>query len=115
MPNGGLTPDCVHCKHYRGKPLSDSEPFCDYHKINLAYPIRAFCANFADVEPEDPDWLDRELDRSQLHDDWMYVWLGGYEVKFFHVPLVSIVEYGTWTPETFLDAIARLSQQSKSD
>lgn len=66
MPNGGLTPDCVHCKHYRGKPLSDEEPYCTHHKMQLASPIRAFCSNYTDPEPHGKDWLDQELDRGQL-------------------------------------------------
>ena len=27
MPDGGITPDCVHCKLYRGMPYTDGDPF----------------------------------------------------------------------------------------
>ena len=39
------------------------------------------------------NWWGVEIDPEQLQSDIMYLWLGGYEVKFFYVPLVSIAEY----------------------
>ena len=112
MPNGGLTPDCVHCKHYKGKPLTEEEPFCQHHEINLPSPIRAFCKNYTDPEPtNDVDWLDSELNRDELGDGQMYLWLGGYEIKFFHVKLASIVEYGNWDRDTFMEHIRILSDK----
>ena len=115
MPNGGITPDCVHCKLYKGKPRSEGEPFCTLHNISLPSPIRAFCAGFVDLEPvDDVDWLDQELDRSSLNEELMYVWLGGYEVKFFHVPLAPINDYGQWTQEKFLQELQRVRDEHEN-
>ena len=108
MPNGGPRPDCIHCKNYRGGPLSREQPFCEYHKINLSVQLYAFCADYGDFEPHEKDWLDEKLDREQLQKDMIYVWLGGYEVKHYAVPLVSIVEYGTWTSEQFYDELHKI-------
>lgn len=116
MPNGGLTPDCVHCKHFRGRPRHDEDMFCTYHAINLPFPIRAFCAHFADLEPAgDVDWLDEVLDRSQLRDDMMYVWFGGYEVEFYYRVLAPISDYATWSTDTFMDALERLVDDDLPD
>ena len=115
MPNGGLTPDCVHCKNFRGRPRSDEDLYCIHHAIHLPFPIRAFCSHFADLEPEGiSDWSDEELDRDQLRDDMMYVWFGGYEVKFYYLPLAPIAEYANWSSETFLSEIEKLSNSSNS-
>lgn len=111
MPNGGPTPDCVHCKSYRGRPYTEAEPYCELHKMNLVSPIYVFCSSYVDPEPEGVDWLDKELDREQLQKDMMYVWLGGYEVKHFHVPLVPISEYTHWTPEKFGDELEKLADK----
>src|SRR5262245_46802537 len=111
MPNGGLTPDCVHCKQYRGMPHSEGVPYCERHTMSLASPIRAFCSDYVDPEPDGEDWLDQELDRTQLQKDMMYVWLGGYEVKFFHVPLAPIADYADWTSEKFLDSLETLTDK----
>jgi hypothetical protein len=111
MPNGGLTPDCVHCKRYRGSPLIDEEPYCEYHKVRLAYPIRAFCSSFVDPESDGEDWLDQELDRQQLRQDMMYVWLGGDDMELFYVPLAPLAEYATWTSERFLEEAAMLADK----
>ena len=111
MPNGGITPDCVHCKWYRGTPFPDGGPYFEHHKIKLACSIRAFCPSFVDLESNGDNWLDQVLDRQQLQQDMMYVWLGGYEVKFFYAPLASIVEYGTWTFERFLEEVAILTDK----
>jgi len=108
MPNGGPTPDCVHCKSYRGQPYDNGEPYCEHHKMKLAYRIGAFCSHYIDPEPDGGDWLDRELDRKELQEDMMYVWLGGYEVKFFYVPLAPIAEYKDWTTERFLDELEKI-------
>lgn len=120
MPNGGITPDCVHCKWFHGKPIHDEkEPYCTHHDMKLTYIIRAFCSNHAanqlDPEPQEKDWLDRELDRSQLQNDMMYLWLGGHGKSFFYVPLVPINEYKDWTQEKFLDELARLSEEHRND
>ncbi len=116
MPNGGITPDCVHCQLYRGQPHTEDEPYCEHHNVRLPYPIRAFCANFVDPEPgEGMDWLDQELDRTQLQSDMMYLWLGGHEKRFFHVPLALIKDYGQWTRERFLEGLAELSEKYKED
>lgn len=114
MPNGGPRPDCVHCKHYRGRPIDEEgDPYCAYHRINLPFPIYAFCSHFADNEPDvEVDWLDEVLDRNQLRDDMMYAWLGGYEIKFTHVPLVPISEYANWSREKFLSERTRLSDEA---
>jgi hypothetical protein len=109
MPNGGITPDCIHCQWFRG---TYDELQCGYHNIHLAYPIRAFCSKFADGEPADEqDWLDEVLNRSQLDDDMMYLWLEKGYGEFLHVPLVSLVEYDTWTRERFLEAIEQRSSK----
>jgi hypothetical protein len=108
MPNGGLTPDCVHCKQFRGKPYSQEESYCEHHSMKLPYLIRVFCPNYVDPEPDEIDWLDQELNREQLQKDMMYVWLGGYEVKFFHVPLAPIAEYKGWTSEKFLEELEKI-------
>jgi hypothetical protein len=116
VPNGGITPDCVHCESYRGKPYDDGEPYCDHHEIKLAYPIRAFCSHFADREPSsDKDWLDEALDRSELQNDMMYVWLSGYEVKFFAVPLIPIAEYADWTREKFLEEFEKIVEKYRDN
>jgi hypothetical protein len=52
-----------------------------------------------------------EIDPEQLQSDMMYLWLGGYEVKFFYVPLVSIAEYQNWTSDRFLEELERLSDK----
>jgi hypothetical protein len=111
MPNGGLTPDCVHCKLYRGAPFSHAEPFCARHKMTLPYPIRAFCASYRDPEPNPKDWLDQVLDRKQLRQDMMYLWLGDNGAGFYHVPLALIAEYKDWTSEQFLDEVGRLTDE----
>lgn len=68
MPNGGPTPDCIHCQHFDGDV---SGPWhCTYHDIPLAIPIRAFCASYVDPEPNDnSDWLDERLERASLRAD----------------------------------------------
>lgn len=112
MPNGGLTPDCVHCKFYTGKPITEAEPHCQYHKINLPSPIRAFCKQYVDPEPADgKDWLDSVLDRNMLDESLMYLWLGGYEVTFFHVELVTIDDYSTWDFGKFMKQVRLLSDK----
>ncbi|MBI1276895.1 MAG: hypothetical protein GC179_02075 [Anaerolineaceae bacterium] len=111
MPNGGLTPDCVHCKYFRGRPYTDENPYCEYHKINLAYQIRVFCSQYINPEQGEDNWLGLEVDLEQLQSDMMYLWLGGYEVKFFYVPLISITEYQNWTSEKFLDELEKLSEK----
>lgn len=116
MPNGGLTPDCVHCQHYSGQPISDGKPFCQHHQINLPSPIRAFCKEYVDPQPIDgEDWLDIELNRDELRYDLMYLWLGGYEIKFFHVELAPIKEYSTWTLDIFLEQVKILSDQHSGE
>lgn len=116
MPNGGITPDCVHCKLYKGEPRTEGHPFCNHHQIDLPSPIRAFCSDYVDPEPQnDIDWLDQELKRAELDKDMMYLWLGGYEKPFFHVPLVTIDEYKLWTRDKFLEAIASLSDEYNND
>ncbi len=111
MPNGGITPDCFHCKWCTGHPFTTEAPYCTYHKINLPVPIRAFCSSFTDAEPSGTDWLDQMLDRSKLQNDHMYIWLGGYEVSFHHVPLVAVTEYGAWTREKFFDELEKLTSE----
>ena len=116
MPNGGITPDCVHCKKYRGAPRSEGEPFCEHHQMKLAYPIRAFCSAYVDLEPVDGiDWLDSELEREELDDNMMYIWLGGYEITFFHVALAPIEQYQSWTREKFLEELSILSEKYNKD
>lgn len=122
MPNGGLTPDCIHCKHVIGGIPNPLE--CGLHKIHLAIPIRAFCSRYLDPEPDDQgDWLDAKLNRSQLHDDMMYIWIEMYirgkeEEKWHHFfepePLVSIEEYDTWTEEQFLEALGEMSAKKRA-
>ncbi|SRR5260221_7584553 len=114
MPNGGPMPDCIHCKNYRGGPLSQEQPFCEFHKIALPVKLYAFCANYVDPEPQEKDWLDQELNREQLQKDMMYVWLGGHDVKHFAVSLVSIVEYATWTSEQFYDELHKLMDKHQT-
>lgn len=120
MPNGDPTPDCVHCKFYRGLPHHpEEESFsCTFHQIALPYPIYAFCSNYIDPQPDNKgDWLDQKVARNSLNPDMMYLWLsrtGGPEgegVHFFYVPLVSITEYATWDRDKFLDTIQELAQQ----
>lgn len=113
MPNGGPTPDCVHCKQFKGRPRSEGDPFCALHEMRLAIPIYVFCSKYVDPEPDEKgDWLDQMLDtRESLKDEMMYVWLGGYEIKFFHVPLVSIAEYANWTEAKFFETLAALTEQ----
>ncbi|MBC8098076.1 MAG: hypothetical protein H7Y11_01420 [Armatimonadetes bacterium] len=118
MPNGGPTPDCVHCKYFTGKPFVESEPYCNHHHIKLAYIIRAFCAAYVDPEPDEKgDWLDQMLgNREQLAADWMYLWveLDRNEVRFVHVPLVAITDYAGWTSERFLDEMVKLYDQYRN-
>jgi hypothetical protein len=98
MPNGGPTPDCFHCKFFQGQPSLDTS-YCTHHQIKLAVAIYAFCSRYIDTEPDEYwDWLDQMLDsRASLDADMMYLWLGGDEINFFHVPLAPIVEYATCT------------------
>lgn len=112
MPNGGITPDCVHCKWYSGKPINDKEPYCTHHKMSLPIPIRAFCSNWKSSHTGDTNWLDEMLNRDNLQDEQMYVWLGGYEVEFHYATLASIVEYGQWTREKFYEEVSRLTSES---
>jgi hypothetical protein len=117
MPNGGPRPDCVHCKNYRGRPISEEgDPYCDYHKINLAFPIYAFCSGYADSEPDgDSDWLDEEIgSRDQLRPDIMYVWIK-IDINFVHMPLTSISEYNHWSREKYLSARHRLMDKHQND
>jgi hypothetical protein len=115
MPNGGPTPDCFHCKHYRGMPRSEGEPYCDHHQMNLAYPIRAFCSEYEESEPGWEEWADLELNYQQLKKDLMYLWLGdGHEIKFFHVPLAPIAEYKDWTQEKFLEELGNLADKYRN-
>lgn len=112
MPNGGITPDCIHCKYFRqGKLHIESDFSCTFHDILLASPIRAFCKNYAVSESPDITKLDLELEREDLADDQMYIWLGGHDIAFFHVPLASIEEYKDWTREKFLDEYAELQNK----
>ncbi len=114
MPNGGPRPDCIHCKHYGGGPFSHDDPYCELHKMDLPFPLYAFCANYVDPEPQDKDWLDQELDRDQFRKDMMYIWRGGYEIKFVAVPLAPIAEYGTWTQEQFFDEVHKLQDTDQN-
>jgi hypothetical protein len=121
MPNGGPRPDCMHCKWRRGE-ITDSL-YCDFHKINLANPIYAFCPHYVDPEPEIEDWLDKELDRSQLQTDKMYLWMPFHfqdedrKIKhvFDYVVLTSIVDYGTWTRDKFLDVLEELAAKKREE
>ena len=113
MPNGGITPDCVHCKWYHGQPYDNGDLFCELHKMRLAYPIYAFCSAHADRVQQGTPWLDQELDRKALKDGMMYVWLGGYEVKFFYVPLAPFEEYKNWSSDRFLEELSRLSDENR--
>jgi hypothetical protein len=45
----------------------------------------------------------------------MYLWLGGYEIKFFHVPLTPIEDYKHWTREKFLEEVATLSDKYRKE
>ncbi len=116
MPNGGPRPDCVHCKQFRGVPLTEGDPFCMLHEMKLAIPIYTFCSQYVDPEPnEKGDWLDQILGtREGLKDELMYFWLGGEDVKFFHVPLVSIAEYANWTQARFFEELATLADKYRS-
>jgi hypothetical protein len=108
MPNGGITPDCVHCKWFRGRPYTEEVSRCEFHNINLPTYIYVFCSSYVDPESDDGDWLDKELDREQLQRDTMYQWIGGYEVKFFHVPLALIAEFRDWSLEKYRDEFEKL-------
>lgn len=118
MPNGGTTPDCISCKHFRRHPVTKQEPFCTLHNMKLAFPIRAFCASFVhqpyhrqELQTDGGDWLDRELDREELQTDIMYVWLECYAAKFLPVPLAPITEYQHWTSEEFLEELRKLRME----
>lgn len=112
MPNGGPTPDRIHCKHFQGELKQRSEHKCQHHNIKLAFPIRAFCKTYEDPQPaEGVDWLDMMLERNTLKENIMYVWLGGYDIKFFHVELASVDEYSTWQSDRFLEELGKLSEQ----
>jgi hypothetical protein len=114
MPNGGPTPDCVHCKFFKGEIGDWSSYRCEKHKISLAFSIRAFCSAFEDLEGE--AWLEQELAGQELDSQTMYVWLERKKPDenhrlFFHVPLTSIQDYDHWSSEKFLEELARLSEQ----
>jgi hypothetical protein len=113
MPNGGPRPDCVHCKHYRGRPIDEEgDPYCAYHAMTMPVAIYAFCSRFVVNEPNiELDWLDEELNRTQLREEIIYLWRGGYGVKFSYVPLVPISEYRNWSTETFRSELRRLADK----
>lgn len=124
MPNGGLTPDCVHCQHFKGD--YEVEKFqCNFHKMNLPIPIRIFCSDFLDPESvEDVDWLDEKLKRSKLLSDWMYVWLDwsdeedweakGIKSTFEYFPLTLITEFKDWTREKFLEEMVKIADARRN-
>jgi hypothetical protein len=121
MPNGGSTPDCFHCKLF--KRDSSGSYKCEYHQINLAYPIRAFCSNYqGHPNSDDKNWLDEVLDRTILRDDLMYLWVEkqvkvgtAYTSTFFHVPLTTIAEYDSWTEDQFLEFLAEAAQKNQNE
>lgn len=123
MPNGGPTPDCIHCKFF--KETVERAWYCTKHEIHLAYPIRGFCSSYLDPEPDaNGDWLDQELDRSKLKPNWMYVWVDwsreddweakGIKSTFEHFPLVTLHKYNKWTREKFLDAIVKIADEKRN-
>jgi hypothetical protein len=63
------------------------------------------------------DWLDlvQEFNLEELHDDFMYLWLGGYEIAFFHVPLAPIEDYKHWTWEKFGEELRALSDKYRKE
>jgi hypothetical protein len=122
MPNGGPTPDCIHCELFDGTVKGPWH--CKLHGIKLASPIRAFCAGYVDPEPtEYGDWLDQELKRSDLKSDWMYVWIDwsdeenweakGIKQTFEHFPLASITEYRNWSFDDFSKAISVIAETKR--
>ena len=114
MPNGGPTPDCIHCSHFRGKRENQGPWICTKHMIRLAVPIRAFCSAYHDPEPnEQGDWLDQELNRSDLDDQMMYVWIDLQPSKFKHYPLIPISDYKQWTYDRVLDAVAKIADENR--
>lgn len=110
MPNGGPAPDCIHCKFFRGRPFNEGEPYCTHHNIPLVPTVYTFCAGYIDPEPDEKgDWLDQMLEiRENLRQDTMYLWLGGYDIKFFHVSLASLADYATWTTDRFAEELEKL-------
>ena len=116
MPNGGITPDCVHCVHYRGTPYTGGDSTCTHHAVPLPIPIRAFCTSYAVREAYHHELLlDDKLDRTRLDPALMYVWLGGYDIPFTFEPLTTISAYGTWTRDQFHEALATLTQRHIQD
>lgn len=115
MPNGGPTPDCVHCKFFQGKPYTDRQPHCTKHDINLVSPIYVFCSSYIDPEPDEKgDWLDQMLEtREDLRKDHVYLWLGGYEIKFFPVLLAPISDYAHWTTDIFFEEMEKHVNQNR--
>lgn len=113
MPNGGIRPDCVHCKHYRGMPHTEASPFCTHHAISMALMVYVFCRDYVDPSPDEKgDWLDQVLSsRQALQRQMMYVWLGGSAVPFFAVPLAPVAEYTIWTTEDIYNALEKLGDQ----
>ncbi|MBN2305371.1 MAG: hypothetical protein JXQ72_12875 [Anaerolineae bacterium] len=129
MPNGGPTPDCMHCQSFRGDPGITGSWSCHYHQMPLAWPIRAFCAHYVrgladgQEEPDPEDELDILFAQTQWRDDIMYVWLErpisdsekNNEPHFFPKPLAAILEYRSWTREHFLEKVAVLYDQYRAD
>jgi hypothetical protein len=116
MATKTLIPDCSHCRWLRGEL---PKPFiCTRHQMKLAYPIRAFCADFD--APNYPDWLDN---RDQFDPTMMHVWLetvtrnagGEIERHFDAQSLAPLTEYRNWTRKQFLDAARLLSVQKQAE
>jgi hypothetical protein len=84
---------------------------CGKHGIKVVVPIRIFCKEFVDAEPEGEDWLDRELDRGELEAGQMYVWLGDDMAGFRYVWFVSVEEFGEWTYERFMEEYGKFGAE----
>jgi hypothetical protein len=87
--------------------------------MKLAYPIRAFCAEFD--APDHPGWLESHTTRALLDPAMMYVWLetltrgsdGQSERHFDAEPLTSLIEYHGWNRRLFLDTVRLLTVQKQ--
>jgi hypothetical protein len=96
-------------------PISDGEPYCEHHEMSIIYPhVYVFCSSYLDPQPDNGDWLDQELNREELQANMMYLWLGGHEVKFFHVPLAPIAEYKDWTAEKYSEELGNLADKYRN-
>ena len=116
MPNGGLTPGCLHCKWFTMAARK-----CTRHdfKFGVSLP-RLICADLIDAN-EDYEWVKKSVDLPSLEANIVYIWLeihfsdsqGNHFHKFDLYPIALLKHYATWSEDEEALMISEMNEASK--